>query len=162
MLAWQITLAGSGALLTVSLSCIVPFAAIAFLAARTMSRRAAAIVIGLAVMANQIVGFAYLHYPRTADAYVWIPFFAIGAYASLAVALRVRSPIFGFALAFGTFEFVIFVASVATGSAATFELPIELRVAGANLLGFGALGAAYVAIAAIDQLAHRPIVRAER
>ena len=162
-LVWRVALIASGALFSVSFSCIVPLVAIALLAARTMPRRAAALVVGLAFATQQTVGFTVLHYPHAASAYVWIPVLGAAAYAALAVAWLVPRPVYAFALAFGAYEAIVLAASVATGSAATFAMPIVARVALANLVGLGMLAIVYLAIVAIDDRLRVPAgVRAAR
>jgi hypothetical protein len=160
---WRAALVASAALFSVTLSCIVPLVAIALLAARTMPRRAAAVVVGLAFASEQVVGFTWLHYPHAASAYVWIPVLGAAAYAALAVSWLVRRPVYAFALAFAAYEAVVLAASIATGTAATFAMPIVARIAEANVVGLLALGVIYLAIVALDdRLGLRAGVRAAR
>jgi hypothetical protein len=63
-------------------TCATPFAAFAAAAALTLPRREAWLPVGAVWLANQIVGFAFLHYPWTADTLAWglvlgiVPIFA--------------------------------------------------------------------------------------
>jgi hypothetical protein len=56
---------------TLGLACAMPFAAIGAAAAMTLARRDALILTAAAWLANQIVGFAFLSYPMTADSITW-------------------------------------------------------------------------------------------
>ena len=45
------------------LACVMPFAALCAVGACTLPRRDAFAVAGMAWLANQVVGFGFLHYP---------------------------------------------------------------------------------------------------
>ena len=66
-------------------ACTTPFAALATFAALYMQRRDAFMVTGITWLANQLVGFGFLHYPHTWTTAAWG--IAIGVSALVATAL---------------------------------------------------------------------------
>ena len=65
---WSGTLAAATVLGSFALACVFPFAAIAALAALTLGRRSAMMLVGVAWAANQSVGFFLLSFPWDAQA----------------------------------------------------------------------------------------------
>lgn len=65
------------------LSCAMPFAALAALAAVHMHRSDALKLMGLVWLANQFVGFAFLHYPHSLTTYGWGLALGMAAVAAL-------------------------------------------------------------------------------
>lgn len=82
-LLWTVLLTAASSLTTWVLACSTPFAALAALAAVYMRRQDGFILVGLAWMASQIVGFAVLDYPHDAKTIAWA--FGIGAAALVSV-----------------------------------------------------------------------------
>jgi hypothetical protein len=77
-------------------ACVFPFAAIATIAALTLDKRRAAILVGAVFAVNQIVGFTLMHYPQDASTIAWGVVIGVAAFASLFAArsvLRGRSDI---------------------------------------------------------------------
>jgi hypothetical protein len=68
---WIALLVATSVAFTLGFACATPLAAFAALAALTMTRRDALLLIGLVWLANQCVGFGVLHYPWTADCLPW-------------------------------------------------------------------------------------------
>ena len=68
---WLALLLAASVAFTLGLACAMPFAAIGAAAAMTLNRRDALILTAAAWLANQIVGFAFLSYPMTADTFTW-------------------------------------------------------------------------------------------
>ncbi|MGD0104005.1 MAG: hypothetical protein ABSC06_08210 [Rhodopila sp.] len=80
---WIVLLVTSGMCLSIFFACVTPFAALATLAALNLSRREALAVVGLAWLANQIIGYAFLSYPWNWGSVAWG--LAIGLSSSMAV-----------------------------------------------------------------------------
>ncbi len=111
-----------------ALACATPFAALATLAAVKMHRRDAVALVGIAWLANQILGYGFLGYPRTFDSYAWGA--ALGAASFLALAgagiiiawLRQTAAPVGIAVAFlsafAVYEAALFAASLALSTGA--------------------------------------------
>ena len=89
-LIWIALLTTASAVFSLALACATPFAALATLAARTLDRRDAVGLIGLAWIANQAVGFGLHGYPHTVSTYGWGV--AIGAAALAALVAVMRMP----------------------------------------------------------------------
>jgi hypothetical protein len=70
-------------------ACAVPFAALGALAAVTLGRRDALLLVGAAWLANQAVGFGYQGYPWTAECLLWGAIFGIVAVAVTLAARQV-------------------------------------------------------------------------
>jgi hypothetical protein len=151
-LFWQAVLALSGGVMTLTLACIAPFPAIAVLASRTLTIRRSIVATCGAVVANQLVGFAVLGYPRTLATLAWGPVFLCATLVALLVARRiVRTPV-AFAAAFVAYEAVLAAYTYVTErSLGAFAPSIVGQVVLANLLGFAVLALLYVAIVAVER-----------
>lgn len=68
---WLALLVAASVAFSLGFSCAVPFAAFGAVAALTLERRDALMLIGAIWLANQLVGFGFLDYPWTADTFVW-------------------------------------------------------------------------------------------
>ncbi len=68
---WIALLVAASVAFSLGFACATPFAAFAAVAALTMPRRDALLLVGLVWFANQAVGFGVLHYPWTADCLAW-------------------------------------------------------------------------------------------
>jgi hypothetical protein len=64
-----LTLAAIGA--TFALSCVTPFAALAVVLAGTVGLRASLRVMIVVWLANQLIGFGFFHFPRTANTFLF-------------------------------------------------------------------------------------------
>jgi hypothetical protein len=118
---WIPLLVATSVAFTLGFACATPLAAFAALAALTMTRRDALLLIGLVWLANQCVGFAVLHYPWTADCLAWSV--GLGMIALLSalgaefVAMRfialngILASTLVFLTAFGVYEGLLFIAS---------------------------------------------------
>jgi hypothetical protein len=129
-------------------ACATPFAALAAFAALHMNRRDAFIVIGLTWVANQTVGYGFLHYPRTWDSFAWG--IAIGVSAMIATALvaeagkALRSlgwalgTLTSFAVAFAGYETGLYAATaVLPSDTSAFSLAVVLYILKVNVVAFG-------------------------
>src|SRR5262245_9509617 len=76
---WALLLAGGTTVASLAFACAAPFAAVAGLAAVTLSRREALLTVAALWIGNQAVGFGLLNYPWTANTLAWGA--AIGAAA---------------------------------------------------------------------------------
>jgi len=68
---WIALLVAASVAFTLGFACATPLAAFAAIAALSMPRKEALLLIGLVWLANQAVGFSVLHYPWTADCFAW-------------------------------------------------------------------------------------------
>jgi hypothetical protein len=68
---WIALLVAASVAFSLGFACATPLAAFAAIAALSMPRKDALLLIGLVWMANQAVGFSVLHYPWTADCFAW-------------------------------------------------------------------------------------------
>jgi len=158
----------ASALFRLALACATPFAALAPLAALHMRQRDAVSLIGAAWLANQIVGYGILHYPRTVDSFGWG--IAIGAAAVLGLAVarglarRVRRggsvvlTATAFIGAFIAYEAALYLASyVLPGSDDAFSRPIIRWLLEINGLAMAGLLALHRLAVTIGLVARRPI-----
>jgi hypothetical protein len=152
--SWQTLLAAAAGVMTVTLGCIVPFPAMATLAARTLSRRAAIVALLAAVAVNQCIGFLLLGYPRTLETVIWAPVFALATVAAFAVSERIASAPLAFVASFATYEGMLAAYTFVTShSLAAFAPSIVGQVALGNVIGLAVLCPAYCAVAAIERSA---------
>jgi hypothetical protein len=114
---WFALIVISGPCLSLFFACVTPFAALATLAGLKLGRRDVIAAIGLVWLANQVIGYGFLGYPRTWDSAAWG--LAIGASSALAVvaatALSTTRPAplaisLPFVAAFTAFEFGLYLA----------------------------------------------------
>lgn len=66
-----VALAVAGVLFTLGFACAVPLAAFAAIAALSYDRREALAAIGAVWLANQVWGFAVMHYPMDGETFAW-------------------------------------------------------------------------------------------
>lgn len=130
---WTVTLAAAAVLGSLAAACMMPFVALATIAATTLPRGQAVIAVLGAWAANQLLGFTLLGFPLDGYAIGWG--FALGA-ASLAVIPLVRRLgsaglirlALDFIAAFAVWEGVLFAFALAFGGTATFTYAILLRL----------------------------------
>jgi hypothetical protein len=70
-LPWILTLIAASLLFSFAIACAVPLAGFAAIAAITLGRRDALLSTGAIWLANQAVGFGFLHYPTDAATLAW-------------------------------------------------------------------------------------------
>jgi len=80
---WIFLLTAASLGTTFALACAMPYAALAALAAVHMHRSDALKLMGLVWLANQFVGFAFLHYPHDLTTSLWGAALGTGAIAAL-------------------------------------------------------------------------------
>jgi hypothetical protein len=148
-------LAGAAVLFSLALACATPFAALATAATFALPHRDAVFAVCLAFVANQMIGFGFLDYPRDAETIAWGAGIGVAALASLGAAMAAARPAarFGrlaawglsFAAAFAVWQLALFAAGqvIGTGSAG-FSAEIVVWVLQLNavaLAGFAGLWA---------------------
>jgi hypothetical protein len=107
---------------TLGFACEVPLAALGAVAALRLSRRDALMLIGAVWLANQIVGFAVLCYPWTAETLAWSAILGVVAVLTTMAAQQAAQRLAGtgqivascgaFVAAFAVYEGALFMASV--------------------------------------------------
>jgi hypothetical protein len=144
---WLALLVAASVAFSLGFSCAVPFAAFGAVAALTLERRDALMLIGAIWLANQLVGFGFLDYPWTADTFVWG--IVLGAVAILCTTagivaagrLEARDTILAalaaFAGAFVVYEGSLFVVSATLlGGLEDFAPAIVVRILEINAAAF--------------------------
>jgi hypothetical protein len=150
--AWIAIVVFIGVTLSLGLACAMPFAALAAVAALTLERRDALLLVGLAWLANQAVGFGVLHYPWTADTLAWgLALLAVPVLATLGAALcatRVGAlpksfvALVVFLSAFAIYEGLLFLVTLAVGAGMeAYEPEVVAKIFALN----GAVFAAFLA-----------------
>lgn len=130
-------------------ACATPFPALATLAALFLPRRDAFVLIGVNWLANQIIGYGFLHYPQTWDSFSWGAAIGIAAIIATAAALGgetlARRPgwafaaVSAFATSFVAYELALFAATAVLPSGGGFTLRVILYVLEVNSLAFAGL-----------------------
>ena len=136
-LAWALVLAAATAVGSLAASCLMPFVALAVMSAATMTRRQAAVTVVSSWAANEVLGFAVLHFPVNASSFGWgaaALVAALGAMlaASVVVArgrLSAARLAGGFVLAFAAYEGLMAAWGLAGGGLATFTPAIVAQIA---------------------------------
>lgn len=157
-------LAGVSVVSSLTLACAMPFVALAALAGLTGTRREAVTITAAAWIANQLVGYGLLDYPRTWDSFGWGAALGIAAVAatltartvaaSLAAQPRWLGWLAAFAAAFVLFEGPLVAATMVLPSGEeAFSLATVLYVLRINLVAFLALAAAWAGWTALYRLA---------
>ena len=145
-LVWGAALLAASVALSLGLACAVPLAAFAACAALTLRRRQAVVLILMICVANQAVGFAFLHYPLAG--LVWAAAFALigvaGVFAaewtfrSTALAHPMVSAAGAFLAAFVAYEGGLFLITLvaARSELAAYAAPVVLRILAINAITF--------------------------
>lgn len=167
--AWPILLVAAACAATPVFACVTPFAAIAVLAALTLSRRAALATVGAAWLGNQLIGCTLLHYPLTANTMVLGLSLAAGAFAIVPLAealnatIRLRRPLLVPAatalLGFALYELITYLFSLGFGGRETFTAPLTGEVFAINAMWGVALGACFAAIRAAEAVTIKALIR---
>lgn len=156
---WLLILALAVVAATVALSCVTPFAALAVALTATVGLRASLLVMIFVWLANQAIGFAFFHFPRTPETLLMgiaIGGAAImGTIAASALLNRMRSGLLLFRLggalllSFGVYELLLFVAVAFLGDLATFRPAIVAELAIVNAVSLVGLVALNEIVAAV-------------
>jgi len=135
-----LTLAAIGG--TFVLSCVTPFAALAVALGGTVGLRASLRAVTVVWFANQVVGFVFFHFPRTANTFLWGA--AIGGAALLATIIASVVMKYGLSwvaplrlgiallLSFGVYEMTLFGAAMLLGGLERFRPAIVAQLAFIN------------------------------
>jgi hypothetical protein len=128
------------------LACAMPFAALCAVGACTLPRRDAFSVAGAAWMANQVIGFGFLHYPWTASCLAQGAAIGLSALLCTLAADGVRRqsirwhPLVGcavaYAAAFVSFEAVLAAFAVALGGLENFTPRSVAGILGINTVAW--------------------------
>ncbi len=162
---WIALVAGSSILFSLALACATPFAAIATVAGGMMARRDAVVLVGIAWLANQGIGYLVLDYPLTLDSFAWGGMIGVATLLATLMAGEIArrwpalmiSLTVGYLAAFATYELIVFAATAFLPSVdGAFSLEIVARIFGINLLALAGLLVLYRAAVAIGLLARRP------
>lgn len=154
---WAATLIIASVLSSFALACAVPLAGFAAVAALTTERRAAALLMGAVWLANQSVGFLFLHYPTDASTLAWGAGLGVIAVLSCETAgLLARrfdgiaGGVASFLAAFVVYEGLILAATAAMGSGVEHvTAPIVSWIFFVNLCAFAGLMTAKAAAGAL-------------
>jgi hypothetical protein len=133
---------------TLAVACGTPFAALGTLAALFLPRRDAFVLIGVNWIANQAIGFGFLHYPLNWDCYRGGINLGIAAVAGTAAAMLAHQAlrkagaatavIGSFAAAFITYEVLLY-AMTPWRSGGDFAMPVVLYILYVNAIAFAGL-----------------------
>lgn len=147
-LAWATILAAATVVGSLAAACLLPFTALAVMAAATLPARRAVAVLLAAWAFNQAAGFGFLGYPHNANAVLQGLLLAVASLAGLAVARAAGAasgalPRLGlaFAGAFATYEAVLWAGAHLTGGLATFAPVYVAQIAASEGLWFALLAA---------------------
>ena len=140
---WFCVLAFASVGLSFVFACATPFVALATLAAIKMSRRSGLSIMIVAWLANQIVGYEFLGYPRTSDSLMWgvaIGASALVGFCAARVSMGSSSHgvvrgIIGFSAAFVGYESLLYAAQLPLGSSAEgFSLSVIGYISATNVV----------------------------
>ncbi len=134
-------------------ACVFPFAALATVAALTLDTRRGLTLVAATWLANQIVGFGLLDFPRTLDTValgISLGLGALAAYAAARVVTRrgatPASSVAAFAGAFIAYQLAIYIGAIGFGGTENFTSTIIAGVALNDAVWFAGLMALRMAI----------------
>jgi len=150
MQAWLMFLIAAALLLSGMFACAMPFAALAAIAALMLPRAQVISFMLVAWLANQLIGFAFLHYPLDASTFAWGGFIGLAAVAAGALAQffvsratslpAVACYVGALVAAFFGFQSVILIANlIMLGSLDAFPLAEKIDIAAIESAAFGLL-----------------------
>jgi hypothetical protein len=144
---WLAAVVAASVAFSLGLACAVPIAAFAAVAALTLSRQDALVLIVAVWLANQLVGFVVLDYPWTANTFAWGV--ALGAVAVLTTGAgqwtvgrsmstgRAVGYMATFLVAFAVYEATLFVISATLlGGTEIYTAAIQGRIFALNAVAF--------------------------
>jgi hypothetical protein len=135
-----LTLAGVGG--SLAISCVAPFVALAVALAGTVRLRPALRAMSVIWFANQLIGFSFFHFPRTANTFLWS--LAIGGavlFSTSVAAVTMHRPrqlqvfarlALAFGLGFVSYQGILMLASLILGGEETFVPPMVAQIAVIN------------------------------
>jgi hypothetical protein len=139
---WMLILTLASIGVTLALSCLTPFAAVAVALAGTIGLRASLRVMIFVWFANQVAGFGFYHFPLTANAFLWgaaIGGAAVGTTIVASVVMKYGSfwaaPLrlgVTLLLSFGFYEMTLLGAAIFLGGFETFRPAVVAQLALVN------------------------------
>lgn len=152
-LLWTAILGVSAIFGTWFFACVFPFAAIATIAAMTLDTRRGLALVGATWLANQIVGFAFMHYPLDLPTVALGVSLGLGAVAAFFAARTVLptlarpfASVATLGAAFVAYQLVIYAGALGFGGAGNFTPSIIAGVALNDAIWFAALMALHFAL----------------
>ncbi len=151
-LAWPVILAVATVAGSLAAACMMPFVALATLAAATMTRGRAIATIAAIWAANQVLGFTVLGYPATTYAAAWGAALGTAAITATFIAktiLRGRNDLAAapmlaaFGAAFTGYELLLFGFALIVGGTDMFMPSIIFQILFNDALWFAGLGVLY-------------------
>jgi hypothetical protein len=146
---WIALLTGATIIGSLIFACAAPFPALGALSALFMRKRDAFVLTSINWMANQIVGYGFLHYPQSLDSFAWGGIIGLSALAGTAVAIGTRSlsaragwvasAVSSFIAAFVTYELALFGATAFLSDDGGFTANVIVYVAEVNGFAFAGL-----------------------
>ncbi len=146
---WIALIVSASVIVSLGFACAVPLAAFAAVAALTLPRRDAFVLVGLVWLANQLVGYTLLHYPWTVESFAWGAILGGVALLSTVAAQWTKEHLAqghmivaatAFVAAFAVYEGTLFVISLAIGSGLSNYTPsVVKRIFAINAAAFAAL-----------------------
>jgi len=151
--AWTAIVVLASTLLSYGLACAVPFAALAAIAALTLTRRDALLLVCLAWLSNQAVGFGLLNYPWDFETFAWgLALLAVSVLATLGAELcasrfrhtpKIAGALLAFVAAFTIYEGLLAFVTLAVGSGTEVLSPdVVVQIFALNASAFVVLFAA--------------------
>jgi hypothetical protein len=160
--AWISIAAVASVAFSLALACATPFAALATIASARTDRTTAFATIVAAWLANQLVGYLVLGYPRTWDSFAWGAVIGVAALLATEAVLAIRPrTLLALAGAF-TFAFVVYEAALFAATAVlpsgegAFTPSVVFGILWTNLLALGLLLALHRLAVAAGLLLRRP------
>ena len=140
---WLVILALAGMGGSLVLSCVTPFVALAVALAGTVRLTVALPAMAAIWLVNQLIGFSFLHFPRTLNSIFWGIASGVAALLSTWLAAEVIKRTSSWSrparlclallLGFAVYEATHFVAALFLGGLETFSLPIIAQLGLVNL-----------------------------
>lgn len=148
---WPLILAAAAILGSLALACMMPFVALATLAALTMSRAQALVTVAGIWTVNQLMGFGLFGYPLEAYALGWGGALGAASMAAMLVARRFAAAVpstlpdplrlgLAFAAAFAAYEVLLFCYALFAGGTDTFTAVIVFAILANDALWLVGLG----------------------
>ena len=146
---WIVLLTGATIVGSFIFACATPFPALGALSALFMRKRDAFVLTAINWLANQIIGYGFLHYPQNFDSFAWGAVIGISAVLGTAAAIGVKHlaaragwavmAVASFVGAFIVYELALFAATTFLSDDGGFTAPVIVYVLEVNGLAFAGL-----------------------